>query len=87
MSLGHGMAFISFLFFCYFSLILDIAIFSFRCLSLSLSLSIYIYTIKRAAKRQQLHTANEAEQKAIFYYLLLGQRTVVREDALYAQFI
>ena len=85
MSLGHGMAFISFLFFCYFSLILDIAIFSFRCLSLSLSL--YIYTIKRAAKRQQLHTANEAEQKAIFYYLLLGQRTVVREDALYAQFI
>ena len=83
MSLGHGMAFISFLFFCYFSLILDIAIFSFRCLSLH----IYIYTIKRAAKRQQLHTANEAEQKAIFYYLLLGQRTVVREDALYAQFI
>ena len=42
------------------------------------------YTIKRAAKRQQLHTANEAEQEGNL--LLLGQRTVVREDALYAQF-
>jgi len=45
------------------------------------------YTIKRAAKRQQLHTANEAEQEGnLLLLLLLSQRTVVREDALYAQF-
>ena len=60
MSLGHGMAFISFLFFCYFSLILDIAIFSFRCLSLSLSLYIYIYIYIQSS--EQPKGSNYTEQ-------------------------
>ena len=74
MSLGHGMAFISFLFFCYFSLILDIAIFSFRCLSLSLSLShslsLYIYNQASCQKAAITHSkwGRARRQFFIIYY-------------------
>ena len=74
MSLGHGIAFSSFLFFYYFSLILDIAFLSFGCLPIYIYIYIYIYTIKRAAKRQQLHTANEAEQEGNFLLFIIGSK-------------